>query len=295
MIKFSYFTNKLSTCPENMEVYLWGQFVEFLKELSKFKFSTKNEAPLISPAVYPIGRTRKNENVESVSFIMLDVDNGQAFHPNRVADKFAAVPYLLYTTASATRENPRYRLCLETTRSMTPQEAKIVWRHCVGLIEGVADKACCDPSRAYWVPAQYHGATNWLNYSDGGCPIDVDEVTKPNIPFPMEQASAFKPLPQRLMAMPIKKPNWTSAFSCPLINPQKINDYVNLPRGQGSHYAAMFGMMRSIVVRADLMGYEIDAMDIARLAEEIDGIAGGTWKTKGYDFLKHAKNAIMKQ
>lgn len=294
MIEFSLFQNKTNVTPKRLNVESWSQFTAYLSALSDVPVACKDEAELISPAVYPPGKTRGNANVERVTFIMLDVDDATAFGPQDVAAAFTDTAYALYTTASASLENPRYRLCLPTTRSMMPGEAKVVWRHCVGLAGGVADKACGDPARAYWVPARYPGAPNWVRSQTEGGVIDVDAIMDEE----ERRVATQPPKPEPPFRVPLfawkKQPHWTGIYDCPLLKPEKVNEYVNLPRGQGAHYAGLFGVMRSIVTRAELLGYDINATDVARLAEEIDGLAGGTWRSKGYDFHQNALNALKK-
>ena len=91
---------------------------------------TNKASPLISPATYKLDTTRANTNViEWAGWAALDVDNHQ-FNGDLESELARLYPntyFICYSTASSTRDHPKFRLVFPLTRAVGSEEIRHFW------------------------------------------------------------------------------------------------------------------------------------------------------------------------
>ena len=93
-----------------MDFDSWDKFTLFLYKLSKRKLNGKQDAELITPAIFKPDTTRKNENVIQWSgWAAVDVDDLviEGDLEDVLRDRFGEYDYVVYSTASSTDDHPK--------------------------------------------------------------------------------------------------------------------------------------------------------------------------------------------
>jgi RecA-family ATPase len=127
---------------------------KFLITLTTPYISETKDIPLIGPYKLNKNLLRKNENVESVSALVFDIDNpkGKSFDDIfRLTSHFSGV---LHTTWSHTLDAPRYRLILTLTEPINAkdfQEVRNGFLFFNSELADIVDPACKDIARAYYL------------------------------------------------------------------------------------------------------------------------------------------------
>ena len=127
---------------------------KFLLTLTTPIVSTKKDIPLIGPYKLNQNLSRRNENVESVSALVFDVDDpkGKSFEDIfKLVNNFAGV---FHTTWSHTLNAPRYRLILFLAEPLNAKEFQDVRNGFLFFnveLADIVDPACKDISRAYYL------------------------------------------------------------------------------------------------------------------------------------------------
>ena len=89
--------------------------------------STKDSSPLITPAIFKEGSTRKNCNVlEWSGWACLDVDDFKTSFEDAI-NTFKGFRFVCYSTASSTKEQPRFRIVLPLTTSVSSDKIQHFW------------------------------------------------------------------------------------------------------------------------------------------------------------------------
>jgi hypothetical protein len=127
---------------------------KFLTTLTTPIVSETKDIPLIGPYKLNKNLSRKNENVESVSALVFDIDQpkGNSFEDIfSLVNKFCGI---LHTTWSHTLEAPRYRLILTLSEPINAKDFQEVRNSFLFLnceLGDIVDPACNDISRAYYL------------------------------------------------------------------------------------------------------------------------------------------------
>ena len=151
----------------------WDQLVDVFTTFRIATDGTKKEIPAWSPAIYKEGTTRGKANVEALSCLVLDYDEGRT----TIEDAMAAWSWragILHTSWSHTEDQHRFRviLPLDTPVSVEDWPGVFEWaarytRMCtnpedIERLEDYPTKAqwahtidlqCKDPGRIYYLPA----------------------------------------------------------------------------------------------------------------------------------------------
>jgi hypothetical protein len=155
-IPVSWFSSRYDTRPRNVTINLGTQPGAFVREAPTER-REKYTLPMWSPATFTGDRRLKSE-VASVSALVIDVDEGAGNIAAFTASLAAAVPvhWTVHSSFSATPECWKWRAIATVSQPMTPAEHMQVWRavrHLLARKSGISiDKACTDPSRAYFIP-----------------------------------------------------------------------------------------------------------------------------------------------
>jgi hypothetical protein len=260
----------------------------YIEAWSTIKQVDKSHAPLISPALYDNGIVhRKNEYVTGWSFLALDFDVTGSVSPSSILPIIQGYKYALYTTASATITCPKFRLFIPFTRTVLPKEMKDVWHAGFEMFDHATDQQCKDLSRGYYVPGIYPGAFSGLHVSTTGLELDPDLLIEA---FP-------PPPPASIQQVVYARPNNTSSLcsvslNSPIVSPYWVDEYLDLPSGQGLHFKGLYIFMVKVAGAAVRSGITIDALQLSQLASSLDLKKDGRWHKQHRSFIKEAKNAI---
>ena len=274
----------------------FDQFEQILYKLAKEKsFKQKKDAPLISPATYVESSKRANANVVAWGgFGIVDVDD----YVGTVEDiqkQYEEYRYICYSTASSTKENPKFRLVFPLTKWVDNEQIKHFWYALNKEIGDIADVQTKDLSRMYYIPATYEGAHNFI-FSHDGKIMDPGELMEKHR-YISTSDSFFDRLPEsirngliehRKQQLNNKDFTWTSYRDCPFVNQRQVEEYKKIS-GTGWYYK-MYQIMVTVAGNATKRGYPITAQEIAYICRDLDNDTGG-WYGKR-DLTKEADRAI---
>lgn len=134
----------------------------------------KRNLPAWSPAIVGEGQRRANDNVQAVSCIVLDYDDGTSL--DAALGPWLDWPCAWHTSWSHTDEVPRFRLVVPLERAVPARAWRWVWAWAAARASGGIDGACKDASRLYFLPAvKTADAPRWAGHHDpGGWLCDPD-------------------------------------------------------------------------------------------------------------------------
>jgi len=247
--------------------------------------STKRASPLISPACYKAGTTRANANVtEWGQWAALDVDNHQfeGDLKNELVTRYSDYTFICYSTASSSRDHPKFRLVFPLRNRVAAKDIKHFWYALNRKFERMGDEQTKDLSRMYYVPAVYPDAHNFI-FTHHANFLDVDSLLAE---YPYEEKknsdNFFDRLPEDLQKEVIKhrqnKLNetkrdvtWTSYRDCPFVNQNLIQEYKRISSIDGSgRYSMIYKIMTSIACNAIKKKYPISEYEITELVLQLD-------------------------
>ena len=277
----------------------YDSFDDFEKVLYRLangeKYQKKTDAPLISPATYKTGTTRANANVTAWGgFGIVDVDDYEGSIEN-IHDKYSNYKYVCYSTASSTKEHPKFRLVFPLTEQVPADKIKHFWHALNKEIGDIADAQTKDLSRMYYVPSKYKGAYNFIFTHDGK--IMDPKVLMEKHRYVVKSDSFFDRLPEAIKKGLLEhKKNqlnntnysWTGYEDCPFVNKKQVEDYKAITGG--GWYLQMYKIMVSTAGNAMQRGYPITAREIAWICQDLDNQTG-SWYGKR-DMVKEAERAI---
>jgi hypothetical protein len=279
-----------------MDYTSFDEFEAILYKLSEStKYPTKQDAPLLSPAIYQPDTTRANDNVVGWGgFGILDIDDYEGDLKD-IESKYDKYRYVCYSTASSTVESPKFRLVFPLTCNVDKDDIKHFWFALNKEIGDIADAQTKDLSRMYYVPAKYKDSFNFIFSHDG-------EVMNPNdlmekYPYVKPNQTMFDRFPEAIQkALLERKRNelkntnytWTSYQDCPFVNKKQIDEYKGIT-GTG-WYSKMYQIMLTTAGNAMSKGYPITPKEIEYICRDLDTDTGG-WYLKR-DLEKEAARAI---
>ena len=281
---------------KRMDYTSFDEFEAILYKLSEStKYPTKQDAPLLSPAIYQPDTTRANDNVVGWGgFGILDIDDYEGDLKD-IESKYDKYRYVCYSTASSTVESPKFRLVFPLTSNVDKDDIKHFWYALNKEIGDIADAQTKDLSRMYYVPAKYKDSFNFIFSHDG-------EVMNPNdlmekYPYVKPNQTMFDRFPEAIQkALLERKRNelkntnytWTSYQDCPFVNKKQIDEYKGIT-GTG-WYSKMYQIMLTTAGNAMSKGYPITPKEIEYICRDLDTDTGG-WYLKR-DLEKEAARAI---
>jgi len=293
----SVFDNKTH---KRMDFTSYAQFEQLLFELSRSKRKDKKSAPLISPATYKPDTTRANDNVKGwAGWCAVDVDEHifEGDLEKELQNKYGLFNYIVYSTASSTKEHPKFRIVFPLSNDVPKDKIKHFWFALNKELGDIGDPQTKDLSRMYYVPGQYEGANNFIFNCFTGTdmnPYDimakhnyVEKYTTTlldNLPPSIQKAM----LAHRKNEMTNTTITWNNYKDCPFVNKKMVKEY-NLITDTG-WYTKMYGIMVSIAGNAIRKKYPITAAEITILCKEIDFENGNWYKSRPFD--KEADRAI---
>jgi RecA-family ATPase len=127
---------------------------------------------------------RSNSNVLEVSMLVFDIDDAQGRSAQDIVNLVADYDAILHSTWSHTKENPRYRLIINLLNPIPAKHFSAVRNGFLFVnsqLASIIDKACSDPSRAYYLfsyPSERSGLAEYL--VNKGKPLDPASCQIPN-------------------------------------------------------------------------------------------------------------------
>jgi len=275
-----------------MEFTSLESFEKLLYDLSKQpgykpkKGERKDGSPLITPSSFQQGTTRANRNViQWNGWAALDVDDYDGSFEETI-EKFKKNYFICYSSASSTKEKPKFRVILPLTSSVPAEKIRHFWYALNHEFGSVGDAQTKDLSRMYYVPAQYPNAYNFI-FTNKAPLLDPVELME-KYSFVNGFKSTFEDrMPEHIREKiaEYKKDkltninvHWSSYRDCPFVNKQLVSEYRTIT--DTGWYAKMYQIMTSIAMRALRAKYPITPDQIARLCKEIDSETGGWYKNR---------------
>ena len=286
-------THKRIDCTSYVE------FEKLLFDLADQPRKDKKSAPLISPATYKPDTTRANDNVIGwAGWCAVDVDehvfDGEL--EKELLNAYGTWNHVVYSTASSTKEHPKFRIVFPLTDDIPKDKIKHFWFALNKELGDIGDPQTKDLSRMYYVPGQYQDAYNFIynNFSATDMnPYDImakhDYVERVHTlldHLPKEIRRGV--LAHRKNEMTNTTISWSNYKDCPFVNKKLVKEY-NLISDTG-WYTKMYAIMVSIAGNAIRKKYPISAGEITTLCKEIDYENGNWYKSRPFD--KEADRAI---
>lgn len=124
------------------------------------------------------GTTRANENVESHSAVVLDIDDGTPLE--EIVDQVREYEFLAVSTHSHTQEHAKYRMIFPLSRDVPTERWPQTWQIVNRLIGDHADPATKDSARIYFFPSApaEHQSDTFFHHNPGKW-LDPDELLTP--------------------------------------------------------------------------------------------------------------------
>jgi len=247
----------------------------------------KNGSPLITPAIFTDGETRKNANVQNWSgWAAIDVDDYTGNFEDAV-NVFRSNRFVCYSSASSTKEKPKFRIILPLTSNVVASDIRHLWYALNKEFKSIGDPQTKDLSRMYYIPAQYPDSYQFI-FSHADAPMIDPKKLMEKHPFISGSSNSFADslspeMRERIMAYRKEKLtntsySWKSYSDCPFVNRTLIAEYRSI--SESGWYAKMYQIMMSIASSAMRRGYPISSREIAVLCSEIDADTGGWYKNR---------------
>ena len=285
----SIFDNKTH---RQMSFSTWEKFEELLYMLSEQpgykpkKGERKNGSALITPAIYEKETTRANRNVLSWGgWVALDIDEYEGTFEEAIKT-FERNRFICYSSASSTKEKPKFRIVFPLTKHVEANKIKHLWFAVNQEFNSLGDPQTKDLSRMYYVPAQYPDSYQFI-FTHNAPLLDPDELMDKHH-FVNQSASSFSgKFPEAIQKQldEYRKTQltntdivWNSYRDCPFVNKTLVNEYMTI--GSSGWYHKMYQIMMSISANAIKRQYPISADEVERLVREIDMETGGWYKNR---------------
>lgn len=271
----------------------WGRLVWLLKQLSdrpgykpeRNKPLTGKPSPLITPAEFIKGSKRRNDNVICwKGWCALDIDKYDGGF-RKAIDLFKDYRYVCYSTASSTKEHPKFRIILDLSEDVPAEKIKHFWyavNREFGSINDVQTKDLC---RLYYIPGQYPKAFNFFIENEGKIMNPKEIMIKhtyvePSTSFLSKLSPEMQKaiLSHRRSELTNTAIRWTSYRDCQFLSKKLVNEYRVI--SESGWYHKMYCIMISIASNAIKSKYPITSNQIAQLAKEIDNETGGWYKNR---------------
>ena len=281
----------------------WDKFVELFRKLSERPLKGKQDAELISPAVFEDGAPRRNDHVLAwAGWAAVDVDDHifEGDLEDGLRSRFGLWSYVVYSTASSTIDHPKFRIVFQLGRHVPSAQIKHFWWALNSELNSIGDKQTKDLARMYYIPAQYAEAYNFF-FVNSGDPIDVDALL---LKHPYEENKQGKNFLDRLpdawrdqvinhrkAALENTSYTWTGYHDCPFVNNKLINEYKSIAHLDGTgRYRLIYKIMCSIASNAVEKQYPITSGEIVMLIKQLDAETSNRYQQRPLDV--EANNAL---
>jgi len=278
----------------------WEKYVDFLEQLSKRKLDGKQDAELISPAIFKPNTTRKNDNVlHWAGWAAVDVDDVtfEGDLKNELIKRFGDYSWVCYSTASSSDAMAKFRLVFQLSDYVAPDRIRHFWYALYKELGDLGDPQTKDFARMYYIPATYSNANNFF-FTNSGMALDVDYVLA-RWPYNDKQDSknfldrlpdAFREqvIQYRKDKLTNSSYTWTDHHDCPFWPQRLAMEYMTI--NSSGWYRQMYRIMIAIAGKAIDKGYPITAQQIVDLCSHFDRETGNWYENR--PMLVEANNAL---
>lgn len=165
-LAFVLYANRFCTMPTSTKSL--GGWAAFCAQAASHDIREQKDGPAFSLVQLKPGAPRKNENVESLSGISIDSDQGIA--PEDGLKRVDGYRYHAWSTHSSAETHPKFRVVLPFLRPVSAEEWPFLFagaRQTFG--EDLIDPACKDPARLYYLPScpPERQAHAWIRSEEG--------------------------------------------------------------------------------------------------------------------------------
>ena len=289
MIELTLFRNLYDNkTDKRLELSDFSEFESLLYKLSSEKREGKRDSNLMSPACYTKGTNRRcNANVSHWSaWAAMDVDDHNFSSENlqnELFDRYGNYNYVCYSTASSSRDLPKFRLVFPLSSTVNGDRIRHFWYALNRELGDIGDPQTKDLSRMYYIPAEYAGAYNFIFSNHSGSVIDPRSLmskheyietrsTAKNFLDRLPKAMQEEIVRHRRESMERRTDvRWTGYRDCPFVNQNLIQEYKAIAHIDNSgRYAMIYKIMVSIATNAVRDGYAITNKEIVNLIRELD-------------------------
>lgn len=279
---------------KKMSFDTFAEFEALLYELSTKPLADKKAAMLMTPASYLPDTTRANANVVSWDgWCAVDVDvDAEEILKSLPAEYY----YVCYSTASSTKETPKFRLVFPLTDSVVKDKIKHFWYALNKELNDINDPQTKDLSRMYYIPGKYLNANNFI-FTNKGSIMDPAVIMLKHEYVEKTGSSFMDGLPEGLRKMMLEHRKttmtnntitWNNYKDCQFVNRKMVSEYSLI--NETGWYSKMYAIMVSIAGNALRKKYPITASEITTLMREIDNDTGNWYKNR--PISKEADRAI---
>ena len=282
---------------KRMDFQDWESFCRLLRNLSRVPRASKKDAQLISPAVYEMGTTRANRNViDWGHWACVDVDDYTGDIED-ILTRFKDNNTVVYSTASSTPEQPKFRIVFDLDRRVDAEELRHFWFALNSHLGDLGDPQTKDSSRMYYVPGDYTGSHSFY-HTTSGTPLAVNKLLRDHPYSPPTGNSFLDKLPEEMRNQVLQHRKdsldrtditWSGYSDCPFVPRQLVMDYKSIS-GSG-WYAKMYAIMVAVAGNAIRAGYPISATQIANLCKELDRETGNWYENRPLE--REANSALQ--
>lgn len=291
MISLTIFKNLYDNkTDKNMQFETPDDFMKFLHQLSSVEYKEKKDAPLMSPATFLPNTTRANKSVVNwAGWAAVDVDD-HVFEGNlekELHDLYGQYTYVCYSTASSTKEHPKFRLVFPLSENVPANKIKHFWFALNKTLGDIGDPQTKDLSRMYFVPGNYAGAHSFIftNAGELMSPVvlmdSIEYAEKPSgnaFLDSLPEKVRNQILEYRKNQMTNTSIAWDSYHNCPFVNKALVAEYNTI--SETGWYRKMYQIMVSIAMRAIKQRYPISSNEIAEMCAQIDRENGGWYNNR---------------
>lgn len=274
-------------------------FEKFLFKAAQTKYKEKSDAVLMNPASFEDNTTRRNDNViEWQGWAAVDIDDHvfEGDLKSELENKYGKYRYVCYSTASSTKEHPKFRLVFPLKHNVPANKIKHFWYALNKELGDIGDPQTKDLSRMYYVPGTYTGANNFIFANLG----DIMDPSTVMLSWPYVERSTnnfMENLPPAIREQLInyKKDqmtntsiSWNSYRDCPFVNKKLVSEYKTI--SDTGWYRHMYRIMVSTAMNALKQKYPITSDEIAIMCQQLDSETGNWYKNR--PLKREAEGAI---
>lgn len=283
-----------------VDLHDFNAFERVLYQLAEKPRAGKQDAELMSPAIYEPDTLRRNDNViEWAGWCAVDVDDFEIKGKldEYLVKQFNDYRFICYSTASSTIDLPKFRLVFPLTNPVRNRDIKAFWYALQTELGDLGDKQTKDLSRMYYIPGKYAGAYNFIFSHHGGKPVNPDQLIRKHSLVEKSSGSFFDRLPEAMQKQIIEHRkskmentdvHWNSYRDCPFFPKQLENEY-RLISNTG-WYHKMYQIMVAVAGNAIKKEYPITAQEISKMCRELDMDTGNWYQNRPLD--KEADRAL---
>lgn len=281
----------------------WDKLVELFRKLSERPLKGKQDAELISPAIFEDGAPRRNNHVLAwAGWAAVDVDDHifEGDLEDGLRNRFGGWSYFVYSTASSTKDLPKFRIVFHLGKHVHSTQIKHFWWSLNSELNSIGDKQTKDLARMYYIPAQYAEAYNFF-YVNNGQPIDVDSLLLKHPYVDDKKAQSFldrlpdawkeQIIEHRKSALNDTTYKWSSYKDCPFVNKKLIEEWNAIANVDGTgRYRMIYKIMVAISMNAVKKSYPLTAFELVELIRQLDADTSNKYQSRALEI--EANNAL---